>query len=52
MSSNWSKIDKIPLANMKFCCEQSPGVQEWTQMPEKKEHTYEVRFLKAIHITH
>jgi hypothetical protein len=35
MSSNWSRIDKIPLANMKFRCEQSPGVQGWTQMPIK-----------------
>ena len=36
MSSNWSGIDKIPLANMKFRCEQSLGVQVWTQMPEKE----------------
>ena len=36
MSSNWLKNGKIPLANVKFYYEQSPGVQGWTQMPVKK----------------
>ena len=35
MSSNWLKNGKIPLANVKFYYEQSPGVQGWTQMPVK-----------------